>query len=171
VPPQQREHNHLDARSLREDNGLGYGGSYVLLLRNYQLHRIRIGRLGLLTFREGFYAYFGSMFGRGGLRARIRRHLRKKRGREHWHIDYVLRYMEVEAVYILPRKDLESRLSRRAVERYSYVEGFGCSDRRGDRSHLIHLKNNAEVREFARLIVSAGFKKCRPVMFSKGRRC
>lgn len=43
------------------------------------MKRIRIGKLGVLLFGKGFYAYFGSMFGPGGLKSRIRRHLRKKK--------------------------------------------------------------------------------------------
>jgi Uri superfamily endonuclease len=42
-------------------------GTYVLLLKNSQMKRIRVGKLGVLLFGKGFYAYFGSMFGPGGL--------------------------------------------------------------------------------------------------------
>jgi Uri superfamily endonuclease len=45
------------------------------------------------------------------------------------------------------------------VQRYSHVQGFGCSDKRSDRSHLIHLKNRGVTRKFIRLLVSAGFRK------------
>jgi Uri superfamily endonuclease len=134
------------------------GGTYVLLLRNSRMKRIRIGKLGVLLFGKGFYAYFGSMFGPGGLKSRIRRHLRKKKVK-HWHIDYLLNHMQIEAVYVLQGKNLESQLSRKAVQRYSHVQGFGCSDKRSDRSHLIHLKNRGVTRKFIRLLVSAGFRK------------
>jgi hypothetical protein len=43
------------------------GGTYVLLLRNSRMKGIRIGKLGVLLFGKGFYAYFGAMFGPGGL--------------------------------------------------------------------------------------------------------
>ncbi len=132
-------------------------GTYVLLFRNSKARRIRVGMLGYLLFRKGFYAYFGSMFGPGGLEARIKRHLCSKK-RKHWHVDYVLKYMRVEAVYILSGKDLESHLSRRAVKLYDHFKGFGCSDKRGDKSHLIYLKNRGEVKEFTRLLACAGFK-------------
>jgi Uri superfamily endonuclease len=134
------------------------GGTYVLLLRNSRVKRIRIGKLGVLLFGKGFYAYFGSMFGPGGLKSRIRRHLGKKKVK-HWHIDYLLNQMRIEAVYVLPGKNLESQLSRKAVQRYSHVQGFGCSDKRSDRSHLIHLKNMEKTKEFIQLLVSAGFGK------------
>jgi Uri superfamily endonuclease len=133
------------------------GGTYVLLLRNSRVKRIRIGKLGVLLFGKGFYAYFGSMFGPGGLKSRIRRHLRKKKVK-HWHIDYLLNQMRIEAVYVLPGKNLESQLSRKAVQRYNHVEGFGCSDKRGDKSHLLYLKNKTDVRKFTRFIASAGFR-------------
>jgi Uri superfamily endonuclease len=45
------------------------------------------------------------------------------------------------------------------VQRYSHVQGFGCSDKRSDRSYLIHLKNRGVTRKFIRLLVSAGFRK------------
>jgi Uri superfamily endonuclease len=76
------------------------GGTYVLLLRNNRMKRIRIGKLGVLLFGKGFYAYFGSMFGPGGL-VPIRRHQRKRKVK-HWHIDYLLNHMQIEAVYVLP---------------------------------------------------------------------
>jgi Uri superfamily endonuclease len=58
-------------------------GTYVLLLKNSRMKRIRIGKLGVLLFGKGFYAYFGSMFGPGGLKSRIRRRLRKKKALAH----------------------------------------------------------------------------------------
>jgi len=139
-------------------------GSYVLLLRNNGTRRIRVGRLGVLLFSRGFYAYFGSMFGPGGLEARVKRHLGRRK-KKHWHIDYILDHMRVSTVYVLLGKDLESRLSRMAVMRYCYVKGFGCSDKRGDRSHLIYLKNSREAGEFKKFLISVGFRKYRPGVF------
>jgi Uri superfamily endonuclease len=66
--------------------------------------------------------------------------------------------MRIEAVYVLPGKNLESQLSRKAVQRYNHVEGFGCSDKRRDKSHLLYLKNKTDVRKFTRFIASAGFR-------------
>jgi Uri superfamily endonuclease len=124
------------------------GGTYVLLLRNSRMKRIRIGKLGVLLFGNGF---FGSMFGPGGLKSRIGRHLGKKKVK-HWHIDYLLNHMQIEAVYVLPGKNLEIQLSRKAVQSYNHVEGFGCSDKRVDKSHLLYLKNKTDVRKFTRFI-------------------
>jgi len=150
---------------MRRGNGGLCKGSYVLLLKNNRARKITVGKLGVPLFCKGFYAYIGSMFGPGGLEARIKRHLCSKK-RKHWHVDYVLKYMRVEAVYILPGKDLESHLSRRAVKLYDHFKGFGCSDKIGDKSHLIYLKNRGEVKEFTRLLACAGFKKHKVSTFS-----
>jgi hypothetical protein len=63
-------------------------GTYVLVLQLYQLIKIEIGRLGLISFEPGYYLYTGSALGPGGLSGRISQHLRQKtQKRSHWHID------------------------------------------------------------------------------------
>lgn len=63
-------------------------GSYVLVVQLEQLRRIKVGRLGIITFRTGTYLYAGSALGPGGLSGRIHRHLRpESQKRSHWHID------------------------------------------------------------------------------------
>jgi len=131
-------------------------GSYVLLLENKRECEIRVGFLGVLKFEKGFYAYVGSMFGPGGLEARIRRYLAG--GKKHWHIDYILDHMQIISVYILPGRDLESMLAKAAVKRFQYVRGFGCSDKRADISHLLYFKCELELREFLDLIKLIGFE-------------
>lgn len=63
-------------------------GTYCLLLSLGSKQEIRIGRLGSFVFEMGEYAYFGSAFGSGGLRARLRHHI-KETIKPHWHIDYL----------------------------------------------------------------------------------
>lgn len=63
-------------------------GTYALLLRLPQDDWLTIGRLGRFLLPRGFYAYVGSAFGPGGLRSRLRHHLRPVR-RPHWHLDYL----------------------------------------------------------------------------------
>ena len=65
-------------------------GTYALLLAVERRRRITIGRLGALAAAAGCYAYIGSAFGPGGLRARLRHHLGVAQ-RLHWHIDYLRR--------------------------------------------------------------------------------
>ena len=61
-------------------------GTYVLIARVSQMKRLRIGSLGEFDIVPGFYAYVGSAFGSGGLRARIGYHL-ESTAEPHWHID------------------------------------------------------------------------------------
>jgi len=48
-------------------------GSYTLLIELPEQEVIPVGKLGLIAFSQGFYAYVGS--GMGGVEARIGRHL------------------------------------------------------------------------------------------------
>ena len=63
------------------------GGPYVLIASLDRVKSIEIGRLGKYQVVPGFYAYVGSAFGSGGLRARIGHHL-ESTAAPHWHIDY-----------------------------------------------------------------------------------
>lgn len=131
-------------------------GSYVLILENRIPCNIKVGTLGSLAFDKGFYAYIGSMFGSGGLEARIKRYFTIKR--KHWHIDYVLDYMQIIEVFVLPEKNCESFLANIAVKKFKYIKGFGCSDQKHDISHLLYFGEKHEVKKFIKLIKSIGFK-------------
>jgi Uri superfamily endonuclease len=50
-------------------------GTYILIASILQMKRLKIGRLGTYDLLPGFYAYVGSAFGPGGIRARIHHHL------------------------------------------------------------------------------------------------
>lgn len=127
----------------------------MLILENEEVCDIRVGDLGVLKFDRGFYAYIGSMFGSGGLEARIRRYFFG--GRKHWHIDYILEHMKIVNVFVLPEKDYESLVANVAVKRFNYVKGFGCSDKKNDISHLLYFREKGELRTFIELIKSIGF--------------
>lgn len=64
-------------------------GTYRLLWQVLQSTRVQVGRLGELELACGYYAYIGSAYGPGGLRARINHHLREHHPRPHWHLDYL----------------------------------------------------------------------------------
>jgi Uri superfamily endonuclease len=49
-------------------------GSYILLLELTKSQNITVGRLGILLFLKGVYAYVGSAL--NGIEARVKRHLR-----------------------------------------------------------------------------------------------
>ncbi|NNG01060.1 MAG: GIY-YIG nuclease family protein [Desulfobacteraceae bacterium] len=74
-------------------------GTYALILRLPRKTVITIGKLGKIGFSGGWYAYVGSAFGPGGLRARISRHYRREKTL-HWHIDYLREKSEVTEAWI-----------------------------------------------------------------------
>src|SRR5579859_3412871 len=82
-------------------------GTYVLIASVAQMKRLEIGRLGPYDIVPGFYAYVGSAFGSGGIRARIGHHLESTASPQ-WHIDYLLGVAEpVEVWYTTTSRKLE----------------------------------------------------------------
>ncbi len=123
-------------------------GSYILVLFLKFNTTIRIGRLGNINFKRGFYFYIGSAMGTSGsttLLNRVKRHLSSpNQKRNHWHIDYLLENESVSIikVYLIPCKfKLECKIAQEFVEiSDEYVENFGSSDC-DCKSHLIYFKD------------------------------
>lgn len=132
------------------------GGSYVLVLALKQTRLLTIGRLGQVTLPAGVYAYAGSAFGSGGLRARVGRHLRGD-GVTHWHIDTVRSVAEVRAgFYTVSDTPLECAWSQALAAMPGAtipVRGFGSSDcQSGCAAHLIALPQRVNVRRVLQAI-------------------
>ncbi len=96
---------------------------------------LKVGALGRIKFRPGYYTYVGS--GRKGLAARIRRHRRKNK-KLRWHIDYLLEVAEIEQVWLCP-EDEKELVKKIASWLRPAVKGFGASDT-GFVSHLFSGK-------------------------------
>lgn len=120
-------------------------GTYALVFECNFARRIRIGALGRIAIEPGFYVYCGSAFGPGGLRARIRRHLRRN-AKKHWHIDYLRPFLRIHAVwYSTDPRNLEHAWANRLLD-IAYrttaavvpLKGFGASDCRCT-THLVRL--------------------------------
>ena len=119
-------------------------GTYVLIASVAQMKRLEIGRLGTFDIVPGFYAYVGSAFGAGGLRARIGHHLQST-VRPHWHIDYFLRIAEpIEVWFSTASQKLERRWASLLEEAPNFripITRFGSSDyHRSRSSHLFYSK-------------------------------
>lgn len=124
-------------------------GTYALVFRADEKHEVKIGRLGALITRPGYYLYVGSAFGPGGLAARITRHLRPTTQR-HWHIDYLKPFVQaVEVAYTgdpVRREHAWARALDRAPELVVVLPRFGASDCRcathlwwaAQRMHVTH---------------------------------
>jgi Uri superfamily endonuclease len=115
-------------------------GTYVLLIHVHQLKRLPVGRLGTFDLRPGFYAYVGSAFGPGGLRARLTHHI-EVASDPHWHIDHLLRLATPIEAWFAPS---DRKLEHDWVELFEQekrftcpIPRFGSSDyRRSRSSHL-----------------------------------
>jgi Uri superfamily endonuclease len=116
-------------------------GTYILFLRVDQELSAQVGVLGWLDFPPGFYAYVGSAFGPGGLRARLNHHLSPEH-RNHWHIDYLSQKANLVEIWYTcdpARREHEwAGVFAMLPGVSSPFPGFGASDCQC-RTHLFHL--------------------------------
>lgn len=136
-------------------------GTYVLILHLRRKRRLRIGRLGVHTCVPGFYAYVGSAFGSGGLKARIGHHLNSAAA-PRWHIDYLRKQARIAAVwYAVSRRKLEQEVAERLTNSPKFsvpVAGFGATDDyRPGSSHLFYSKRRPSLSAFVAGAPGAGF--------------
>lgn len=110
-------------------------GAYVIAIRLAKPLTVRIvgRRVGILS--PGRYLYCGSANGPGGLKARLRRHMR--RGKTiRWHVDQLTENGTVERAWILPDGN-ECALVASLSDLPMPMPRFGSSDCRQCRSHLL----------------------------------
>lgn len=104
--------------------------------------KIKIGNLGWIKFRPGFYIYTGSA--KNILPQRLGRHFSSEKT-NFWHIDYLLQQAEIVGYNFESfGPGLECSLNSMTREQYpqsKYVPGFGSSDCKCP-SHLIYLGNS-----------------------------
>ncbi len=118
-------------------------GSYALWLALKSPARIHVGRLGVVDFPAGDYLYLGSAHGSGGLKSRLRHHLRTANS-PHWHIDYLRRVAAVYGIfYAVSEAPLECVWSQALVQAMTALKpapGFGASDcHNGCGTHLVYF--------------------------------
>jgi Uri superfamily endonuclease len=119
-------------------------GTYILIAQVSDMKRLEIGSLGKFNILPGFYAYVGSAFGSGGLRARIGHHL-ESTAEPHWHIDYLLQVaIPVEVWFTTADRKLEHHWAEFLEDAPGFrvpIPRFGCSDyHRSRASHLFYSK-------------------------------
>jgi Uri superfamily endonuclease len=115
---------------------------------------IRLGALGTVDVRPGFYLYVGSAFGPGGVAARVSRHCRTG-GVEHWHVDYlraVTPVSEVWYTYDAIRREHQWVEKLIAMPGASVPKtGFGASDCTCA-AHLVFFERPIGLARFRRVI-------------------
>jgi len=114
-------------------------GVYLLVINLGKNSRIKVGKLGKITFNKGSYVYVGSAL--NSLQARIARHLKSKK-KLRWHIDYLLASPNAEIGMVITKqteKRIECKVNEIVQKFGELVEGFGCSDCKC-KSHLTYFK-------------------------------
>jgi len=120
-------------------------GTYALILCLTQDDWLTIGRLGRFLLPHGFYVYVGSAFGPGGLRGRLRHHLRPVR-RPHWHLDYLRGVVQPVEIWCVPvrREHDWASVFGEWPEAGIPVPRFGASDCQC-LSHLFHYRQRPDL--------------------------
>jgi Uri superfamily endonuclease len=121
------------------------GGAYVLHIRLLSSSTMLCGGLGAQMLPRGRYLYVGSA--RAGLGARVARHRRlatSKKGKVHWHVDYLLIHPQSRLVKTVTLPGIEEcAVSKEIAEQAGVVvpiPRFGASDCRSDcDAHLYRI--------------------------------
>ena len=105
-------------------------GNYLLFFQITQEVTVEIGSLGRQIFPAGVYVYAGSALGPGGIRARVKHHL-KPSPKPHWHLDYLKSHIEWLVVgWTVTDERMECIWTHTLVEHNTSVpvNRFGASD-------------------------------------------
>lgn len=145
-------------------------GTYFLIIDLKKDQKIRVGKLGRLYFKEGFYIYVGKAT--RGLAIRIRRHLAEDKNL-FWHIDYLLEspYATISEVWAAKERNIECLTAREIYDKIKPdipAPKFGSSDCSCP-THLFFLGSNVE--KASKLLSRFGFEKAAPpaIAFGSGR--
>ena len=131
-------------------------GSYVIILYLDKNKKIKIGKIGEINFKKGYYAYIGSAM--NSLEARIKRHLRHDK-KIRWHIDYLLKYAIIKKIFYKESiKKEECQIAKKFDLRY--IPKFGSSDCKC-KSHLFYSKNMKEIEDIIKKIGMKKFSQCK----------
>jgi len=128
-------------------------GSYILVIKLKKDKTIKIGKLGKIHFKKGFYVYTGSAL--NGIEKRINRHLRKDK-KIHWHIDYLLRHGDIiDIFYNESNIKEECNYAKKFEEKLLPILNFGCSDCKckshllyGSHEKIIHFVENFHMKYY-----------------------
>ncbi len=121
-------------------------GAYVLIIELTAPLEIDVATLPRTVLPAGCYAYCGSAYGPGGLKARIGRHLRAEKA-VRWHVDRLTgagRVVDVQAVPGGRECDLLARVLE-APGASVPVPGFGSSDCPACPTHLVAMPGDFDL--------------------------
>ncbi len=128
-------------------------GAYVLFIELDETLALRETSPGFQTLAPSCYAYSGSAYGPGGLRARLRRHLNREKALR-WHVDHPTAAGWIFALGLAPGGQ-ECALCE-SLSRQPGVEvplaGFGSSDCVSCPAHLLRIGRPVDPRMLARAV-------------------
>ena len=138
-------------------------GLYILDIVNKTRTTNKIGSLGEIEFPYGLYFYIGSALGPGGIKERVKRHLRDEK-KKHWHIDYFLALPDTTILNVwgLPNNDMseceiaETIRKTHTETEISTIKNFGSSDCNCE-GHLLYL-HEFSLKIIYEQFVKLGFK-------------
>ncbi len=126
-------------------------GSYCLIFHLKNSIYISIGKLGKFLFNSGYYFYFGSARGSGGLQARLLRHLSMEK-KKFWHLDYLRPFMVFVVAVFTMQTNQECVWCQKIQEISAFdvpAKRFGASDCSSScKSHLLHSDLQLELDVF-----------------------
>ncbi|MCL2115878.1 MAG: GIY-YIG nuclease family protein [Methanobrevibacter sp.] len=115
-------------------------GTYCLIIDKKKSSKVKIGALGEIYFKKGYYVYVGSAM--NSLKPRIKRHLSNNK-KVHWHIDYLLNDESVaikNVIFNIGEKKIECEIANVLSHNGKNVLNFGSSDCTCS-SHLIYFRS------------------------------
>ena len=121
-------------------------GTYILVIELSDREAVKIGKLGTIKFKNGYYAYVGSAL--NGLEQRINRHLRDDK-KLFWHIDHLLDNAKAnicEIYYKCSETREECDIAEMLAQDLPMVPNFGSSDCKC-KSHLFYSKDHMRLHD------------------------
>jgi Uri superfamily endonuclease len=130
-------------------------GIYTLIIKLNKQTEIEVGKLGILKFKKGYYAYTGSALGKTGFK-RVNRHLKNSKKKK-WHIDYLLQCSKVVRVFKLEseEKKRECEIAAEIGNHFEAIKGFGSTDCKCK----AHLHYSTSLRPLLKFIIHIYAKK------------
>jgi Uri superfamily endonuclease len=106
-------------------------GSYFLVLELKEVRKIWIPRFGEIHLQSGIFGYSGSALGPGGIRARLKHHIREIQ-KPHWHIDWLRPELDWVGIYFqagtIPWECTWIHKLHEETDAAFPIPGFGASD-------------------------------------------
>jgi Uri superfamily endonuclease len=121
-------------------------GAYVLAILIKKAVTVTIALRPPVTLPPGTYLYCGSAKGPGGLKARLSRHMRRRKSIR-WHVDQLTCRGRVLGAWIVPDGN-ECELVGQLSHLPRPIPGFGSTDCRHCSTHLLAWPRGASMRSF-----------------------